>query len=60
MTGPDGDKHHGWWEVVAVDPPHRLELEDGFADDERDAERRPCPRDGRPARRAARGRRRHA
>jgi len=34
MTGPEGDKHHGWWEVVTVDEPHRLELVDGFADTE--------------------------
>lgn len=33
MTGPDGDKSHGWWQVLAVEPPHRLELKDGFADD---------------------------
>jgi len=33
MTGPDGDKFHGWWEVLAADPPNRLELKDGFADD---------------------------
>jgi uncharacterized protein YndB with AHSA1/START domain len=33
MTGPEGDQSHGWWEVLAVDPPHRLELRDGFADD---------------------------
>lgn len=33
MTGPDGGKYHGWWEVTAVEPPHRLELRDGFADD---------------------------
>lgn len=34
MTGPEGDKHHGWWKVVAVDAPHRLEVDDGFADDQ--------------------------
>ena len=34
MTGPEGDRHHGWWKVVAVDEPHRLDLEDGFADSE--------------------------
>jgi uncharacterized protein YndB with AHSA1/START domain len=34
MTGPDGDKHRGWWRVLAVDAPHRLEFEDGFADDD--------------------------
>lgn len=33
MTGPEGDRHHGWWRVVAADPPHRLALVDGFADD---------------------------
>ena len=33
MTGPDGDKSAGYWEVVAVDPPRRLEVKDGFADD---------------------------
>jgi uncharacterized protein YndB with AHSA1/START domain len=32
MTGPEGDQHHGWWKVLAVDEPHRIELEDGFAD----------------------------
>ena len=33
MTGPEGDQPHGWWRVVAVEPPHRLEFEDGFADE---------------------------
>jgi uncharacterized protein YndB with AHSA1/START domain len=33
MTGPEGDKHGGWWRVVAVEAPHLLEFEDGFADD---------------------------
>ena len=33
MTGPEGDKVHGYWEVLAVQPPHRLEFRDGFADD---------------------------
>ena len=33
MTGPEGDKAHGWWQVLAVEPPNRLELKDGFADD---------------------------
>ena len=32
MTGPEGDQHRGWWRVLAVEPPHRLEFEDGFAD----------------------------
>jgi len=33
MTGPDGDKSRGWWEVIAIDAPRRIELRDGFADD---------------------------
>jgi uncharacterized protein YndB with AHSA1/START domain len=33
MTGPEGDKPHGWWRVLAVDAPHSFEVEDGFADD---------------------------
>jgi uncharacterized protein YndB with AHSA1/START domain len=32
MTGPDGDEHRGWWRIISADPPHHLELEDGFAD----------------------------
>ena len=32
MTGPEGDKHRGWWRVLAVDAPHSFEVEDGFAD----------------------------
>ncbi len=33
MTGPEGDKHHGWWQILAVDAPHSFEARDGFADD---------------------------
>ncbi|HVF76054.1 MAG TPA: SRPBCC domain-containing protein [Acidimicrobiales bacterium] len=33
MTGPEGDKHAGWWEVQVVEPPTRLQLKDGFADE---------------------------
>jgi len=33
MTGPDGEKAHGWWRVLALDEPHSLEFEDGFGDD---------------------------
>lgn len=31
MTGPEGDRHRGWWGVTAADPPRELELIDGFA-----------------------------
>ncbi|HEX9259010.1 MAG TPA: SRPBCC domain-containing protein [Acidimicrobiales bacterium] len=34
MTGPEGDKHAGGWRVLAVDPPHRLEVEDFFVGDD--------------------------
>lgn len=33
MTGPEGDKHHGWWRIISVEAPYRLDFEDGFADD---------------------------
>jgi len=32
-TGPGGDQPRGWWRVLAVDAPHHLEYENGFADD---------------------------
>jgi uncharacterized protein YndB with AHSA1/START domain len=32
MTSPEGDKYGGWWEVVSVEQPRRLEFRDGFAD----------------------------
>ncbi|MFD8379897.1 SRPBCC domain-containing protein [Streptomyces sp. NPDC059679] len=31
MTGPEGDKHHGWWRITSVSPPTSLEFTDGFA-----------------------------
>ena len=43
MTGPDGDKSAGWWQVLAVDPPNRLELKDGFADDSGTPNDGTCP-----------------
>lgn len=32
MTGPDGERYHGWWEVLAADPPKHLQFRDGFAE----------------------------
>ena len=32
MTSPEGQKHHGFWQVTSVDAPSRLEFRDGFAD----------------------------
>jgi uncharacterized protein YndB with AHSA1/START domain len=32
MTGPEGERHRGWWRITAVDPPRSLEFTDGFAD----------------------------
>jgi uncharacterized protein YndB with AHSA1/START domain len=34
MTSPEGDRYHGCWKVLAVDPPHTLEVEDAFADED--------------------------
>ena len=31
MTGPNGDEAHGWWEIVAAEPPQSLAFRDGFA-----------------------------
>lgn len=33
MTGPEGELYHGWWKIGIVEAPHRLEFEDGFADE---------------------------
>jgi uncharacterized protein YndB with AHSA1/START domain len=35
MSGPEGEKSRGWWEITAMDAPTRLEFDDGFADDDR-------------------------
>jgi uncharacterized protein YndB with AHSA1/START domain len=32
MHGPEGGTSAGWWRTVSVDPPHRFEFENGFAD----------------------------
>lgn len=32
MTGPEGEKFAGYWNVTAVDEPRSFEFEDGFAD----------------------------
>ena len=32
MTGPEGDKHAGYWEVTSVDEPRSFSFVDGFAD----------------------------
>ena len=33
MTGPGGEKSRGWWRFTAIEAPHRLEFDDGFADE---------------------------
>ena len=33
MTSPEGERYHGCWRILAVDPPHTIEIEDAFADD---------------------------
>lgn len=32
MTGPQGERSHGWWRITELSPPYRLEFDDGFAD----------------------------
>jgi uncharacterized protein YndB with AHSA1/START domain len=34
MTGPEGDKPRGFWEIVEVDPPRHLAFQDGLANDD--------------------------
>lgn len=34
MTSPEGERFHGWWEVLSVEEPWSFEFEDGFADDD--------------------------
>jgi len=34
MTGPTGDKPHGFWDVVEADPPRRLVFRDGIANED--------------------------
>jgi uncharacterized protein YndB with AHSA1/START domain len=31
MTGPEGDRHGGWWEIVQAEAPHQLVFRDGFS-----------------------------
>lgn len=33
MTGPEGEKSSGYWDVLEVEAPHRFVVSDGFADD---------------------------
>ena len=37
MTGPEGDRAGGQWRIRTVEPPHRLEFEDAFADNDGNA-----------------------
>ena len=34
MTGPDGERYGGWWQVTSADAPKSLEFTDGFANDD--------------------------
>ena len=34
MSGPEGDQPRGFWEVDEVEPPHRLVVRDGFANED--------------------------
>jgi uncharacterized protein YndB with AHSA1/START domain len=34
MTGPKGERFGGWWRFLAIAPHRRIEIEDGFSDDD--------------------------
>ena len=34
MTGPEGEKYHGYWVITAVNEPDSFVVEDGFADED--------------------------
>jgi uncharacterized protein YndB with AHSA1/START domain len=34
MTGPAGEKSHGYWDIVETDPPRSLVFHDGFANED--------------------------
>jgi len=34
MTGPDGDKAGGWWQITQMDAPNSFEFDDGFSGDD--------------------------
>lgn len=34
MTGPEGQQPHGYWDILEADAPHRLVVQDGFANDD--------------------------
>jgi uncharacterized protein YndB with AHSA1/START domain len=34
MTGPEGEEYPGYWDVLEVDEPHGLLVQDGFAHDD--------------------------
>jgi len=38
MTGPEGEEPHAGWRVIGVDPPRSLDFEDGFADEDFEAD----------------------
>lgn len=33
MTGPEGEKYHGWWKINDLESPLRIHFEDGFSDE---------------------------
>lgn len=43
MTGPEGQKYHGWWRIEETEPPKRLRFVDGFDDEGNPNEEMPGP-----------------
>ena len=34
MSGPNGERPHGWWRIRTIDKPHRIEFDNGLAGDD--------------------------
>jgi uncharacterized protein YndB with AHSA1/START domain len=34
MSGPEGERSNGYWRIIAIDEPNRLELDNGLAGDD--------------------------
>jgi len=43
MTGPDGQKYHGWWRIEETEPPRWLRFVDGLDDEGNTNEEMPGP-----------------
>jgi uncharacterized protein YndB with AHSA1/START domain len=47
MTGPTGDRHHGYWQMRVIEKPDRIDFANGLADDNGEPSTEMQPMDGR-------------